>query len=93
MPQRQKRSKREAKDARWADIQDALCQYNKILFVEVDNVTSKQICIMRRALRDIGAKMIMGKNTHMKAAITDLQTEPKESDEDYKEKMAVWKPY
>ena len=69
MPARVKRSKKEAKTARWDELQEALCKYNKILFVEVDNVTSKQICVMRRLLRDIDAKMIMGKNTHMKAAI------------------------
>ena len=46
-------------------------------------------------LRAIDAKMIMGKNTHMKAAITDLMTEPNENDEDYEEKKATWKarPY
>jgi ribosomal protein L10 len=89
MPQkREKRSKKEAKTARWNELQEALCNYNKILFVEVDNVTSKQICIMRRMLRDIGAKMIMGKNTQMKCAITDLQTEPREGCENYEELIA-----
>ena len=88
MPARQKRSKKEAKSARWSELQEALCKYNKILFVEVDNVTSKQICVMRRILRNMGAKMIMGKNTHMKAAIADLQAEPKPGEEGYEEKMA-----
>ena len=91
MPKREKRSKKVAKAARWSDLQDALVKYDKILFVEVDNVTSKQICIMRRMLREIDAKMIMGKNTHMKAAINDLMTEPVEGDEDYDEKKATWK--
>ena len=59
MPARQKRSKKEAKAARWEELQETLLKYNKILFVEVDNVTSKQICIMRRMLRAIDAKMIM----------------------------------
>jgi ribosomal protein L10 len=31
---------------------------------------------MRRSLRDLGAKMIMGKNTHMKACIAELMTAP-----------------
>jgi large subunit ribosomal protein LP0 len=40
--------------------------------VNVDNVTSKQICIMRKELRAIGAQMVMGKNTLMKSAINEL---------------------
>jgi len=89
---RQKRTKKEAKVARWDELQDALCSYSKILFVEVDNVTSKQISVMRRQLRDLGAKMLMGKNTHMKACITHLQTEPVEGDEDYEARMERYAP-
>jgi len=47
---------------------------------------------MRRMLRDIDAKMIMGKNTHMKAAISALMAEPKPNDEDYEERIATYKP-
>jgi large subunit ribosomal protein LP0 len=90
MPARTKRTKKEAKVARWEDLQEALCKYNKILFVEADNVTSKQICVMRRILRNMGAKMIMGKNTHMKAAIAALQAEPKPSEENYEERIATY---
>lgn len=43
-------------------------------------------------LRNIGAKMIMGKNTHMKAAISDLAAEPKPHEEDYEERLAAFKP-
>ena len=87
-----KRSKREMKEARWSEFQDALLTYTKCLFVEVDNVTSKQICLMRKQLRAIDAKMIMGKNTHMKAAIADLQLEPDPKQDDYEERKANWKP-
>ena len=90
-----KRTKKEMKSARWDEFQDALLKYNKCLFVEVDNVTSKQICVMRKLMREIGAKMIMGKNTHFKAAISDIVTEPDQRKEDYEEKMARfggWKP-
>merc|ERR1712062_318063 len=88
-----KRTKKEMKTARWEDFQDAALKYNKCLFVEVDNVTSKQICVMRKLMREIGAKMIMGKNTHFKAAIADLVTEPDpKKDEDYEERMKTWKP-
>ena len=88
-----KRTKKQMKAARWSEFQEALLKYNKCLFVEVDNVTSKQICVMRKQLRDIDAKMVMGKNTHLKAAISDLQAEPdKRIHEDYEERKAVWKP-
>jgi large subunit ribosomal protein LP0 len=87
-----KRSKKEMKSARWEDFQDAVLKYNKCLFVEVDNVTSKQICVMRKMMREIGAKMIMGKNTHLKAAIADLTMEPDPRKDDYEERKAKWQP-
>lgn len=88
-----KRTKKQMKSARWAEFQEACLKYNKCLFVEVDNVTSKQICVMRKMLRDIDAKMICGKNTHFKAAIADLQVEPdKKIHDDYEERKASWKP-
>ena len=62
MPKEVKTKKRIAKERRWGDLQDACCTYSKCLFVEVDNVTSKQISIMRKELRKMDAKMIMGKN-------------------------------
>ena len=90
-----KRTKKEMKSARWEEFQQACLEYKKVMFVEVDNVTSKQICVMRKQLRAIGAKMVMGKNTHFKAAIADIVTEPDQRKEDYEEKMARfggWKP-
>ena len=87
-----KRSKKEMKSARWIEFQDACVSYNKCLFVDVDNVTSKQICVMRKQLRAIGAKMVMGKNTHFKAAIADLTEEPNPKKDDYEERKAIWKP-
>merc|ERR1712218_243984 len=89
------RTKKEMKSARWEEFQQACLEYKKVMFVEVDNVTSKQICVMRKQLRAIGAKMVMGKNTHFKAAIADIVTEPDQRKEDYEEKMARfggWKP-
>ena len=83
-----KRTKKEMKSARWGEFQEACLKYNKVMFVEVDNVTSKQICVMRKMLRDINAKMIMGKNTHFKAAIADITTEPDQRKDDYEERMA-----
>ena len=62
MPKEAKSKKRMAKERRWESLQDACCNFSKCLFVEVDNVTSKQISIMRKTLRAMDAKMIMGKN-------------------------------
>lgn len=47
-------------------------KYTKCLFVNVDNVTSKQICIMRKELRAKNAVMVMGKNTLLKRALAEL---------------------
>ena len=55
-------TKREKKQRRWNSLQDAVCKYNKCLFVDADNVTSKQISIMRKTMRSMDAVMIMGKN-------------------------------
>lgn len=87
-----KRTKKEMKAARWSEFQEACVNYTKIMFVDVDNVTSKQICVMRKQLRDIKAKMIMGKNTHFKAALDDILMEPDPKKDDYEERKAKWKP-
>jgi len=84
-------NKKEKKSAYYARLQDVCTKYNKALFVDVDNVTSKQICVIRADLRKIGGYMIMGKNTLMKSSITALMTEPVEGDEDYAERMESWK--
>lgn len=55
-------TKQARKDKVWNTIQESLQKYSKVMFVNVDNVTSKQICIMRKALRAIDANMVMGKN-------------------------------
>lgn len=60
--------------------------FEKALFVETDNVTSKQISVMRREMRALGAVMVCGKNTMMKASITAMATAPVPTDEDYEEK-------
>ena len=91
-----KRTKKQSKAARWSEFQEAACKFSKCLFVEVDNVTSKQISVMRKQMRELGAVMIMGKNTHLKAAIADLMAEPDQKiHEDYEERKATWvaRPY
>ena len=57
-----KETKKEKKERRWETLQQALCDFKRVLFVEVDNVTSKQISVMRREIRALNGKMIMGKN-------------------------------
>lgn len=42
--------------------------------MNTDNVTSKQISVMRKQLRDIDALLICGKNTMMKKAIGALNS-------------------
>ena len=55
-------NKREKKAVYWEKLQETCTKFDKALFVEVDNVTSKQICLIRSDLRKLGAKMVMGKN-------------------------------
>lgn len=83
-------NKKEKKSAYYARLQDVCTKYNKALFVDVDNVTSKQICVIRADLRKIGGYMIMGKNTLMKAALTAANKKPEEGDEDYDERKDNW---
>jgi len=80
------------KDELWVECQDACATYNKMMFVNTDNVTSKQICVMRREMRNIGAKLVCGKNTMMKKAITQLNTAPTARDAPYTEESdGDWK--
>ena len=57
-----KQDKQGRKDRVWNNIQTCGNKFTKCVFVNVDNVTSKQICVMRKALREIDAVMVMGKN-------------------------------
>lgn len=83
-------SRKEKKEKRWDSLQQALCNYSKCLFVEVDNVSSKQILEIRKELRKIDAKMVMGKNTLMRASIKELQAKPEESDKNYAKRIERW---
>ena len=59
---KKKSEKRIKKEEYWHKLQELSEKYSKALLVDVDNVSSKQINEIRRKLRPIGAKMIMGKN-------------------------------
>jgi ribosomal protein L10 len=58
---------REAKGEQWEELQQCCIRYSKILFVDVDNVTSKQISVLRKELRAINAQVFMGKNVSRRA--------------------------
>ena len=57
-----KSEKRLKKEAYWERIQDVVGKYKNVLFVDANNVSSKQIANIRAKLRPINAYMIMGKN-------------------------------
>jgi len=70
------------KDKVWEKTQECCAKFQKCLFVNVDNVTSKQICVMRKQFRAIDAVMVMGKNTLMRKAIKEMQDADKEANKE-----------
>jgi len=74
--------KQQRKEKVWERTQECCDKYQKCMFVNVDNVTSKQICVMRKQFREIGAIMVMGKNTLMRKAIKEIQDADKEAGKD-----------
>ena len=62
MAVKKKSEKRIKKEAYWKRLQVVAQKYNNVLFVDADNVSSKQIAKIRVELRKIDAYMIMGKN-------------------------------
>jgi ribosomal protein L10 len=76
MPKAVKSDKRIKKENYWKRLQYVATNYKQACFVDANNVSSKQICMIRAKLRKIGAYMIMGKNTLMKAALLDCNREP-----------------
>lgn len=83
--------KKQKKAIYWERLQDICTKHEKALFVDVDNVTSKQICLIRAELRKLDATMIMGKNTLMKSCINHLMSKPEEGDDDYEVRKDTWK--
>lgn len=86
MAVKKKSEKRIKKEAYWVRLQQVAGKYSNCLFVDANNVSSKQISNLRKKLRAIGAYMIMGKNTLMKACLTAANTAPEEGDADYAER-------
>merc|ERR1712127_657004 len=64
--------KQQRKEKVWERTQECCDKFQKCMFVNVDNVTSKQICVMRKQFREINAIMVMGKNTLMRKAIWEM---------------------
>jgi len=85
-----KSDKRIKKEAYWTRLQVTAAKYKNVMFVDANNVSSKQIGAIRFHLRAIGAVMIMGKNTLMKASLTAANTAPEEGDEDYAARKDTW---
>jgi large subunit ribosomal protein LP0 len=88
---KKKSEKRLKKEDYWRKIWALTTEYKKALLVDVDNVSSQQLNQIRHKLRPIGAKMLMGKNTLMKSALTFKMSEPAEEQEYYSERKDSWK--
>ncbi len=86
-----KNEKRLKKEAYWEKLWKMTEKYNRALFIDADNVSSKQINKLRFILRDYNAEMIMGKNTLMKAALNHKMKKPEETDDDFEERKDTWK--
>jgi large subunit ribosomal protein LP0 len=85
MAVQKKSANRIKKEAYWVRLQGVAAKYKNCLFVDANNVSSKQISKIRVSLREIDAYMIMGKNTLMKAALNEANREPEEGDANYEE--------
>ena len=62
MAVKKKSAARLKKEAYWARLIQVAGKYKNALFVDSDNVSSKQISNLRKRLREVDAYMIMGKN-------------------------------
>ncbi len=62
MGEKKKSEKRIKKEKYWKKLFDITDKYKKAILVDCDNVSSKQINMIRHKLRPINAVMIMGKN-------------------------------
>ena len=62
MAVKKKSEKRIKKENYWTRLEEYVANYKNILFVDTNNVSSRQISKIRVSLREIGAVMIMGKN-------------------------------
>lgn len=70
MAVKKKSDKRMKKEAYWFRLQDVAAKYKNVMFVDANNVSSKQIANIRRELRGVNAYMIMGKNVSIKSCFS-----------------------
>mmetsp|Transcript_7457 Transcript_7457/g.10987 ORF Transcript_7457/g.10987 Transcript_7457/m.10987 type:complete len:334 (+) Transcript_7457:28-1029(+) len=82
-------AKKEEKYQYWENLWKLVEEYPQILICSADNVGSKQMQNMRRALRGT-AVVLFGKNTLIRAGLKKRIEEPKESDEDYERRKDNW---
>lgn len=69
MPKVVKSEKRIKKEKYWERLTHIVKNYQNAAFVDANNVSSKQICMIRAKLRKINAVMVMGKNVSFSAYI------------------------
>lgn len=86
-----KTDKRQKKEIYRKRLSELTSIYKKAIMVDVDNVSSQQLNVIRRKLRPLGAKMVMGKNTLMKSTLVQKMKEPEVNDADYAERKDSWK--
>ena len=81
MAVKKKSERRIKKEAYWKRLQGVANKYKNCLFIDADNVSSKQISKLRHKLREIDAYMIMGKNVSTPPCL-GLKTHPSSSTSD-----------
>lgn len=86
-----KTDKRQKKEIYRKRLSELTSTYKKAILVDVDNVSSQQLNVIRHKLRPLGAKMVMGKNTLMKSTLVHKMKEPEVNDADYAERKDSWK--
>jgi large subunit ribosomal protein LP0 len=87
-----KNEKKEKKDKFFQRIYETFDKYNRVLLVQCDNISARQIHATRKELRENDSLMLMGKNTVIKAALAKRVAEPQEDDPDYEERKRNWTP-
>jgi large subunit ribosomal protein LP0 len=90
-PRKAEKKNRAAKEDNWNTLQTYAAEFKKAVFVDVDNVSSLQLTKIRIALRTLNAKMLMGKNTLMKASLNRFLVAPVEGDFDFEARKDSFK--
>lgn len=83
---------RKKKFALWVKLWKYLDEYKKVLVVKCSNVSANLFQEIRQNIRPLGATILMGKNTLLKAGMHRKMEEPKESDEDYQIRKQHYHP-